>query len=50
LEGRFWELSNGGKIQYVRYPINYNRDAVKTLVRRAMAKGFYEGVNLSLSY
>ncbi|MCR5415539.1 MAG: anaerobic ribonucleoside-triphosphate reductase [Pseudobutyrivibrio sp.] len=50
LEGRFWELSNGGKIQYVRYPINYNRDAVKTLVRRAMDKGFYEGVNLSLSY
>ena len=50
LEGRFWELSNGGKIQYVRYPINYNREAVKTLVRRAMAKGFYEGVNLSLSY
>ncbi len=49
-EGRFWELSNGGKIQYVRYPINYNRDAVKTLVRRAMEKGFYEGVNLSLSY
>ncbi len=49
-EGRFWELSNGGKIQYVRYPINYNREAVKTLVRRAMKKGFYEGVNLSLSY
>ena len=21
LEGRFWELCNGGKIQYVRYPI-----------------------------
>lgn len=49
-EGRFWELSNGGKIQYVRYPINYNREAVKTLVRRAMKMGFYEGVNLSLSY
>ena len=49
-EGRFWELCNGGKIQYVRYPINYNREAVKTLVRRAMDKGFYEGVNLSLSY
>jgi len=49
-EERFWELSNGGKIQYVRYPINYNREAVKTLVRRAMNKGFYEGVNLSLSY
>ncbi len=49
-EGRFWEMCNGGKIQYVRYPINYNREAVKTLVRRAMDKGFYEGVNLSLSY
>ncbi len=49
-EGRFWELCSGGKIQYVRYPINYNREAVKTLVRRAMKKGFYEGVNLSLSY
>ncbi len=49
-EERFWELSNGGKIQYVRYPINYNREAVKTLVKRAMKKGFYEGVNLSLSY
>ena len=41
---------NGGKIQYVKYPIDYNREAVKTLVRRAMAKGFYEGVNLSLAY
>ena len=50
LEHRFWELSNGGKIQYVRYPVNYNREAVKTLVRRAMKMGFYEGVNLSLSY
>ena len=50
LEYRFWELSNGGKIQYVKYPINYNKEAVKTLVRRAMDKGFYEGVNLSLAY
>ncbi len=50
LEGRFWNLSNGGKIQYVKYPINYNREAIKSLVRRAMAKGFYEGVNLSLAY
>ena len=50
LEGRFWELCNGGKIQYVKYPINYNKEAVKTLVRRAMDKGFYEGVNLSLAY
>lgn len=50
LEYRFWELSNGGKIQYVKYPINYNIEAVKTLIRRAMKMGFYEGVNLSLSY
>ncbi len=50
LEYRFWELFNGGKIQYVRYPISYNKEAVKTLVRRAMDMGFYEGVNLSLAY
>ncbi len=49
-EYRFWELSNGGKIQYVKYPISYNEGAVKTLVRRAMDMGFYEGVNLSLAY
>ncbi len=50
LEYRFWNLSNGGKIQYVRYPVGYNTEAIRTLVRRAMAMGFYEGVNLSLSY
>ena len=50
LEKRFWELSNGGKIQYVKYHISYNREAIKTLVRRAMDMGFYEGVNLSLAY
>lgn len=50
LEGRFWELLNGGKIQYVKYPISYNTKAIETLIERAMDKGFYEGVNLSLSY
>jgi len=50
LEGRFWNLFNGGKIQYVKYPIDYNLDAIRTLVRRAMKLGFYEGVNLSLAY
>lgn len=49
LENRFWELFNGGKIQYVRYAV-YNPAAVRTLVRRAMEMGFYEGVNLALSY
>ena len=50
LEERFWNLFNGGKIQYCRYPISYNKEAIKTLVRRAMDKGFYEGINLSLAY
>lgn len=50
LEKRFWDLCNGGKIQYVRYPVSYNREAIKTLVNRAMKMGFYEGVNLSLAY
>mgnify|MGYP001667838863 CR=1 FL=1 len=50
LEGRFWDLCNGGKIQYVRYPVDYNIEAVRTLVRRAMKLGYYEGVNLSLAY
>lgn len=50
LEERFWDLSNGGKIQYVKYPISYNLDAIRSLIRRAMEMGFYEGVNLSLAY
>ncbi len=50
LEYRFWELTNGGKIQYVKYPIDYNTEAIKTLIRRAMEYGFYEGVNMSLAY
>lgn len=50
LEYKFWELFNGGKIQYVKYPISYNKDAIKTLIRRAMDMGLYEGVNLSLAY
>ena len=50
LEKRFWDLLNGGKIQYVKYPISYNSEAVKTLIERAMDMGFYEGVNMSLAY
>ena len=50
LEGRFWDLFRGGRIQYVRYNLNYNSEAMRTYVERAMDKGFYEGVNLSLSY
>ena len=49
-EGRFWNLFNGGKIQYCRYNLGYNREAIKTLILRAMEKGFYEGVNLAMCY
>lgn len=49
-ENRFWNLFNGGKIQYCRYPVGYNKEAIKTLVRRAMKYGYYEGVNLALCY
>lgn len=49
-EERFWHLFNGGKIQYVRYNLGYNKEAIKTLVLRAMDKGFYEGVNLAMCY
>ena len=40
-EGRFWNLFNGGKIQSCRYNLRYNKQAIKTLVLRAMDKGFY---------
>ena len=50
LEERFWDLFRGGRIQYVRYNLNYNKEAMRTYIERAMEKGFYEGVNLSLSY
>ena len=50
LEERFWELCKGGRIQYVRYNLSYNTEAMVTYIERAMEKGFYEGVNLSLAY
>ena len=50
LEERFWNLFEGGRIQYCKYPISYNKEAISTLLDRAMKKGFYEGINMSLSY
>ena len=49
-EEKFWGYFNGGKIQYCRYNLGYNIEAIKTLVLRAMEKGFYEGVNLAMCY
>lgn len=50
LEYRFWDYFNGGKIQYVKYLINYNLSAIRAMVIRAMDMGYYEGVNLALSF
>lgn len=50
IEYPMFHLCNGGNIQYCRYITNYNIDAIKTLVKRAMKMGFYEGVNLQLDY
>ena len=49
-EFRFWELAQGGRIQYVKYDINYNKDAIRAYVTRAMKMGLYEGVNFTLCY
>lgn len=45
-----FHLSKGGHITYTRYPIDYNHQAIKDIVRRGMKKGYYQGVNLALSY
>lgn len=50
IERAFWDYFNGGKIQFAKYPLDYNLDAIRMLITRAMKYGFYEGVNLSLSY
>lgn len=49
-EKMFWDYFNGGKIQYCRYPIGYNVQAMRTLILRAMEMGFYEGANMSLCF
>lgn len=48
-EEELFHMCNGGHITYTRYRTQYNYDAMKATVRRGMAKGFYQGVNLSLS-
>lgn len=49
-EEKFFHISNGGHIQYCRYPNGNNKEAIKTIVSRAMKKGFYEGVNIEKNY
>lgn len=50
IEYPMFHLCNGGNIQYVRYRLPYNKEAMITLVRRAMKMGFYEGVNYELDW
>lgn len=49
-EARFWDLFNGGKIQYVRIDVPHNIQALETIVKHAMDIGLYEGINISLAY
>ena len=49
-EARFWNLFNGGKIQYVRVDVPYNIDGLEAYVTHAMKLGLYEGINISLAY
>ena len=45
-----FHVSTGGRITYTKYPINYNLKAIKDILRRGMEYGYYQGVNLALSY
>ena len=49
-EARFWDMFNGGKIQYVRIDVPHNILALETFVKHAMDLGLYEGINISLAY
>lgn len=49
-EARFWDLSNGGKIQYIRFTTPHNIEALEAIVLHAMELGLYEGINISLAY
>lgn len=50
LEKRFWDLSNGGHIQYVRHTNDQNLEAFDTINKRAMKMGFYFGHNMDKCY
>lgn len=50
IEYPMFHLCNGGNINYVRYKLGYNLEAMKTLVRRAMHYGYYEGCNIVRNY
>lgn len=50
LEKRFWDLSNGGHIQYVRHNTDKNLGSFDTINERGMKMGFYQGHNMDKCY
>ncbi|MDL2285045.1 anaerobic ribonucleoside-triphosphate reductase, partial [Oxalobacter sp. OttesenSCG-928-P03] len=48
MEYNLYHFINGGHIQYVRLDSATNKEAIKTLVKRGMRMGFYQGVNFDL--
>lgn len=49
-EELFWNYFKGGRIQYVRINKKYNKNAIRSIIKRGMKKGFYQGINLQLVY
>lgn len=49
-EYELFHKCNGGHIQYVRVDNPSNVIAVRNLIKRGMAKGFYQGVNFDVAY
>lgn len=49
LEEEFFHSCAGGHIIYSRLSNPDNKTAIKTLVKRGMSKGFYQGVNFDLA-
>ena len=50
LENRFMDMGKGGQIYFNRFNCNYNTNAFKILIRRAMKNGFYFGTNFAKSF
>lgn len=46
----FWDIPTGGRIMYGKIPNFENKKAIKDLVRLAMSKGLYYGVNQAGDY
>lgn len=50
IESNFYDIPAGGRIMYGKIPDFHNKKAIKDLVRLAMSKGLYYGVNQAGNY